>query len=391
MLASEKAEGDRLQATCKPKSGLAQLSLKQTLQRGEPYEKDSKKQKEINSKIMEFICLDHQPLSVVDDVGFKRLVNHLDPRYVHQGRKYFTDVCLPEIYNTVYEHIKTLMSNVTSVSFTSDIWSSSVSPMSVLSLTAQFINEDFQLKKVVLHSREFAGSHTAEAIAGAFRDMYQAWGIPMEKVHVILRDNARNMEKAMKDAHLPSLPCMSHTLQLVVQEGVLSQRSIGDIIAIGRRIVGHFKHSQLAYSRLQTIQKQLGQDPKRLQQDVPTRWNSTLYMLRSLLEQKRALCTYGADYDLPATLTASQWKLVENMISLLAPFEELTNQISSSSASAADVIPATRALRRLLRKTADTDQGVKTSKATLLDALERRFSDIESEPLYTIATVLDPR
>lgn len=210
--------------------------------------------------------MDHQPLSVMDDVGFKRLVSHLDPHYVHQGRKYFTDVCLPELYHTVYEHIKMLMTNVTSVSFTSDIWTSSVSPMSMLSLTAQFINEDFELKRVVLQSQEFSGSHTAEAIAGAFRDMFQAWGIPMERVHVILRDNARNMEKAMKDAQFPSLPCMSHTLQLVVQEGVLSQRSIGDIIAIGRRIVGHFKHSPLAYSRLQTVQKQLGQDPKRLQQ-----------------------------------------------------------------------------------------------------------------------------
>lgn len=114
-------------------------------------------------------------------------------------------------------------------------------------------------------------------------------------------------------------------------------------------------------------------------------------MLRSLMEQKRALCTYGADYDLPVMLTASQWKLVENLISLLAPFEELTNQISSSTATAADVIPAIRALSRLLRKQTDTDQGVKTTKATLLQALERRFSDIESEPLYTIATVLDPR
>lgn len=117
---------------------------------------------------------------------------------------------------------------------------------------------------------------------------------------------------------------MAHSLQLTEAKGVMSQSSITYIIASGRRIVSLFKQSPLAYSRPQTIQKQLGQPLKRRQQDVPTRWNSTVYMLQSLLEQKHALCAYGADYDLPSMFTSSQWKLVENMILLLTPFEELT-------------------------------------------------------------------
>ena len=79
------------------------------------------------------------------------------------------------------------------------------------------------------------------------------------------------------------------------------------------------------------------------------------------------------------------------MISVLDPFDELTKTISSSTAAAADVIPSVRALTRLLEKTTETDHGVKTAKATLLEAVKRRFSDIESERLYTIATLLDPR
>lgn len=59
------------------------------------------------------------------------------------------------------------------------------------------------------------------------------------------------------------------------------------------------------------------------------------------------------------------------MILLLAPFEELTQQISSSTASAGDVIPSIRALTHLLEKTAETDHGVKTSKATLLEAVQK--------------------
>ncbi|KAK0149439.1 Oxysterol-binding protein 1 [Merluccius polli] len=46
---------------------------------------------------------------------------------------------------------------------------------------------------------------------------------------------------------------------------------IAAVVPIGRKIVGHFKHSPLAYSRLQVVQIQLGMKPKRRQQDVATR------------------------------------------------------------------------------------------------------------------------
>lgn len=105
--------------------------------------------------------------------------------------------------------------------------------------------------------------------------MLDEWHIPLTKVHVILRDNASNMKKAMDNMGVRSLGCFAHTLQLVVNEGLPTQRRVSDAIAIGRQIVGHFKHSPLAYSRLQDIQLQMQMQPKRLQQDVKTRWNST--------------------------------------------------------------------------------------------------------------------
>ena len=52
-------------------------------------------------------------------------------------------------------------------------------------------------------------------------------------VHVVLHDNAKNMIKAMNDAGLPSLPCVAHTLQLAVDEGLLAQRSVADAVAVG--------------------------------------------------------------------------------------------------------------------------------------------------------------
>lgn len=84
----------------------------------------------------------------------------------------------------------------------------------------------------------------------------------------------------------------------------------------GRKIVANFKHSLLATTRLEDIQKDLQMQTKCLHQDVATRWNSTYYMVESLLEQRQSISEYGADHNLPVTLTSNQWALLEKIITV---------------------------------------------------------------------------
>jgi hypothetical protein len=57
-----------------------QVQVKQSFERVRTFQRDNLKAKSINAKIMEFIALNnHQPFSVVDDVGFRRLVEQLEP------------------------------------------------------------------------------------------------------------------------------------------------------------------------------------------------------------------------------------------------------------------------------------------------------------------------
>lgn len=87
-------------------------------------------------------------------------------------------------------------------------------PVSTLSLTSQFPERSLKLKSF-FSSLEFSGLHAAEALAAAFGDTFRAWGkIPKDKIHVIFRHNARNVEKSTAD-----VPNMAHTLQLAVTEG----------------------------------------------------------------------------------------------------------------------------------------------------------------------------
>jgi hypothetical protein len=76
-------------------------------------------------------------------------------------------------------------------------------------------------------------------------------------------------------------PCMIHTLQLVMGDGLKDQWqwAVKDTLAIGRSIVGHFRHSS-ANTRLEQIQLENLVVPKgdelRVIQDLYMRWNSNL-------------------------------------------------------------------------------------------------------------------
>ena len=205
-----------------------------------------------------------------------------------------------------------------------------------------------------------------------------------------MHDNASNMMKASREAKLPSMGCFAHTLQLVVNEGVLSQRAVIDILAISRKIVGHFKHSTLGYHRLNEIQDKLSMDKHRLVQDEPTRWNSTLYMLQSIYTQKMALAAYATEYDSISMLTTHQLELVRKIIAVLEPVEEITKLISTDAASASVLIPLLRALEKSLSKHHD-DSGIQTMKSEMLSSLKRRFADVEEREELIIATTMDPR
>ena len=156
-----------------------------------------------------------------------------------------------------------------------------------------------------------------------------------------------------------------------------------------RKIVGHFQHSCLAYSRLRKIQENLGLPGHRLVQDEPTRWNSSLYMLLRLQEQKMALAAYASEYSIDQ-LSGNQLDLINKIINALSPIEEVTKSISADATSISVIIP----FLRIIRKTLDDhhqDSGIRTMKSEMKKSLEKRFAGVERNEKLTIATILDPR
>ena len=69
-------------------------------------------------------AVDNEPFSIVHRVGFKRLMNSIEPRYSLPSDRYFSDTLIPEMYAKVKEKVTSLIKEQGHVSITSDLWSS---------------------------------------------------------------------------------------------------------------------------------------------------------------------------------------------------------------------------------------------------------------------------
>lgn len=224
-----------------------------------------------------------------------------------------------------------------------------------------------------------------EYLKETFLSMLEDWKIMKDSVAIVLRDSGA---KEMRLAELPDLSCTAHTLQLVVNDGLSSQRAVTDIIAILKKCATHFHHSILAKQRLRDIQRELGLPEHNIIQAVPTRWNSTLHMLQRMLEQKRALTIYFGEFAGP---TAHQWDLVSDLIETLLPIEEVT-QVSHSNSPASCIIPCLTVLKMLLQDDeGPSTKGIRTLRQAMRESLDKRFSKVEDTKTVVLACLLDPR
>jgi len=115
-------------------------------------------------------------------------------------------------------------------------------------------------------------------------------------------------------------------------------------------------------------------------------------MLSRLLEQKRAVCLYISENNVNFdNLLSYEWKLLEECISLLKPFEEVTKIISSACSSISEVIPHVKTLLKYLQTYGVSEYAeIMQMKIELESSLKRRFIDLKKKA-FALATLLDPR
>jgi hypothetical protein len=102
---------------------------------------DGTRAKQITEAIAKYIVLDMRPLDSINDTGFVRLINTLEPRYDIQSRTHITKTVLPKMYKELKEKLTAEVKSQKFVSLTTDSWTGRNSK-SFTTVTFQYLNSE---------------------------------------------------------------------------------------------------------------------------------------------------------------------------------------------------------------------------------------------------------
>lgn len=348
--------------------------------------------KKINEAFMQMFYVDLQPFSMVEDTGFRNFVKALNPTFEIPSRKNVSKTLIPSAYANCMEDTKLAAGKIKSVCLTTDGWTSRTNE-SYLAVTAHFINDDFFLKKMLLDCSPFSPSHTADNLATYLRKITDEWGLS-DKILLVVSDNAANITCAVKERlKWKHWGCFGHTLNLIVKDAL---KVVEQLIKKIRTIVAHFKRSSQATQKLMDCQKQCGiNEPKKILQDVVTRWNSTFYMLERFVDLEQHIRSVLGLLDTHLTpLRIEEWEVVKELLLVLRPFENATKASSGDGyISASLVIVLINGLLGVCNtlRTKSLTKVAQEVLESLITGINNRLANIEYSQSLSLSTFLDPR
>jgi len=243
-------------------------------------------QKHITVKLAQWISVDLQPFSVVEQVEFQQFVHTLDSRYIvpcRQTIKQEVDSLFSERRRNILLEIDSF---TTKVALTTDIWSSSYSNTAFLGITIHYINSDWKLKKSILDFIPIEGSHSSRLILSKITNLLQEFNLN-NRIISLTTDNGSNMlacgrelanelEACFSNLTFSHKRCAAHIINLAVKAGM--KHLDASIIKL-RKFVIKIRNSQVLLNDLRSICSIKNKKFLMPIQDVDTRWNATYQMI----------------------------------------------------------------------------------------------------------------
>ena len=200
-----------------------------------------------------------------------------------------------------------------------------------------------------------------------------------------MTDNARNAINAMRnvDTHPINVEvtCAAHTLQLCVMD-VLKREDVDKIFSAARKVVAHFKHSNIAATNLKLKQEQLGMKKLKLIQSCKTRWDSSYAMIKRLITNRSAVMNVLMDRSITNSTTAQtleiseiEWLSMESLAMVLKLFQVATTVLCADKQAPTSMVrPGVFSLHNIhLSESADDIMIIADMQVSLRAGLSRRF------------------
>ncbi|XP_029959965.1 zinc finger BED domain-containing protein 4-like isoform X2 [Salarias fasciatus] len=390
------------------------------------YKSDAKEQQIKEDAIAKWIGRTGLPVTTVEDEDFILMIETFDKKLTVPKKTKISNL-IEKQYDTEVTKFKKRLSGARKVSIGIDLWTKKGLTASFLAISCcYFCVEQNRPEHKLLALEQVAHPHTAQSIKACVHKCIQEWGISSEKILTVITDNGSNMVAAFKqstqeeeetssddpdefhlgeneseeetedvryqnmDMDMERMPCVVHTLQLVVQM-INKEPSAKRLLDKARSIVKLFRKSSVATQRI------LDECGLIVVNDCPTRWSSTFNMIERLLKVKESLCKVANEMGWDSLLS-SEWQKLKSLHELLLLFAEHTQTLQSDTMSMSLIVPA---VLDLVSHLADFEQNtnhrdfaalarkaklnLKQRFAWVLDPTDEKFS-----PLVAAARFLNP-
>lgn len=204
--------------------------------------------------------------------------------------------------------------------------------------------------------------------------MLQSFKINSSKIVAVVTDSAPNIN-AINSAFgvKKHIPCMAHILGHLVSDSLKIVHPITEIITKVKNIVTLVKRSVVATDKLIRLQKHDGRTDGNIlkfKQDVPTRWNSTLYIIEKFLNLREYIYLIILKCPTsPEMITHDEFDVLTDVIKILQPIELVTKEINGDYYPTCNlIIPIVRCMTKVINDCSPiTDYGMSFKKCISLE------------------------
>ncbi|XP_073721603.1 E3 SUMO-protein ligase ZBED1-like [Misgurnus anguillicaudatus] len=365
----------------------------------QPLDTHTNKAKKITEAIGIYMSSSMRPYSLVEEPGFKYLLHILEPRYNMPSRTHIRQTVVPSIYNQTRALMEHELSAAPSVSLTTDGWTSRATE-SYLTVTAHFIDSEWEMKASVLQTRPLHEQHTTTHLAEKLQEVVAEWKLERPGTTIsVTTDNAKNIVNAVREAGLgPHVACFAHTLNLAAQKA-LAVNQVSRLLGKIRKIVTFFHRSTTAAYVLERKQVALDLPKHCLIHDVSTRWNSSYEMVERYLEQQVAIYSALTDNTVKnkhdgsgSRLSDQEVSFAESVVNIMKPLKTITTILSTETTpSVSMILPLKTMIMKSMERNDDDAPIVREMKNAIRENLQTRYTDTHLQDFFNKCTALDPR
>ena len=376
----------------------------------------------VTMTIAKWFCTSSRPSKMVEDKGFRVLMNLVCPQYEVPGKNTIGRYIV-QLYEGEKKRVKENLEEIQYCAITTDGGTSS-NAVSFQDTNVQYIDNDLHMKTHTLAVQENKEEHTADNYRENTDEVLEEFNLSA-KVVMYVTDNEAKMRKAFKREERSG--CLAHIIHSSISKGIKETPEVDDILKKVRRIAQKYNKSYAFKYGVQVQQERRDIPVKPILQDVPTRWGSSRASTESFLDSKKESDEENAEnpgeggtdfnffdenfenmeaindalrkikYKKPQKLSdyllfRSDMLRIQRIHQFLTKLDIFSTTLGGQKfVTGSIVFPVIASLKKLLKIDSEDAVYIAHMKEVILDDFKQRIADNLNGDVLLKCTALDPR